>query len=171
MFALLIQFLSAVSLLAGIETSAQTQPLCMSDAELRAYLTEGVLFQLGFGGSECCRRDKSPVATCNKVIQQLQNLETRAVPSLRINRDRALAPFKRSFGSQADPMFKLYSDRLETKLKERVKKFDTHQCSVWLHAIEGYYYLEEESLRDMVLNRFVTSVEFAAERQQMPKCR
>lgn len=152
------------------EMSALSKNLCMSDDELRAYLHEGVMFQLGYGGATCCRREASPDLACQKVVQELQRFEKTSESYLRINRDRAFAPFRRSFGAQAETMFKSSSDRMEAHLREVVRKFDQRQCSNWLAAIEGYSHLDQKSLGEVVTSRLVTPTEFAAERQRIPRC-
>ena len=152
------------------EMFAQNKTLCMSDDELRAYLHEGAIFQLGYGGATCCRRSASPDSACRKMVQELQRFEKTAEPYLRINREKALTPFRRSFGAQAETTFKTYSDRMEAHLREVTIKFDQRQCANWLAAIEGYSQLDQKTFGDVVTSRLVTPAEFIVERQRIPRC-
>jgi hypothetical protein len=149
--------------------SSPDKPVCMSDDELRAVLSEGAMFLLGYAGATCCKRAASPDAACRKMTQEVQKFEKTAEPYLRINRGTALAPFKRSFGSQAERMSRANSDAMKARLKATARTYDQRQRSNLLNTIEGFSYLDQRNVGGLMPN-LVTPTEFAAARPSVPRC-
>ena len=152
--------------------SAQAQPgrLCMSDDEFRAYLHEALLFQVGYGGAVCCRRDTFRPGSCRLIASQAKRIEEVAAIYFRLNRETALLPFERAFPDRAEQTFRQYSDVLEQRAKQFVDGFDEQQCESWLNAIEALSYLREKDLGEFLTSRLASPTEFARERARVPMC-
>src|SRR6188508_1350001 len=100
--------------------SAQAQPgrLCMSDDEFRAYLHEALLFQVGYGGAVCCKRDTFRPGSCRLVARQAKRIEEVGATYFRLNRETAVRPFERAFSDRAHQAFQQHSDLLEQRAKK-----------------------------------------------------
>jgi hypothetical protein len=149
---------------------AQTRPVCMSDDEFRAFLHEALLFQVGYGGAVCCKRDTLRPGSCRLVTRQTKRIEEVGAAYFRINRATALQPFERAFPGSAERAFRRYSDVLEQRAKQFVDEFGEQQCESWLNAIEALSYVRENDLGEFLTSRLVSPAEFARERRQIPSC-
>jgi hypothetical protein len=157
-------------ILAAAPAQAQTRPLCMSNDELRAYLHEALLFQIGYGGAVCCARDSGRPGSCRVVTRQAKRIEEVAAGYFQRNRETALRPFERSFPSRAEPTFRQYSATLEERAKKFVDGFGEKECTAWLNAIEALSLLREDSLGEFLTSQLAAPADFAQERAQIAAC-
>lgn len=166
----MLRLLAFLAVLTVTPAQAQTRPLCMSDDEVRAYLHEALLFQLGYGGSVCCARDTSRPGSCRVVIRQVKKIEEVAAGHFQRNRETAMRPFERSFPGRAQQTFRQYSEALETRAKKFVDTFGENECAAWLNAIEALSFLRENDLGSFLTTQLAPAQEFAEERKQIAAC-
>ena len=157
-------------MLFATSVQAQTRGLCMTDDEFRAYLHEALLFQVGYGGAVCCKRDTFRPGSCRLVARQSKRIEEVGAAYFRLNRTTALRPFERAFPGRAEQSFREYSDVLEQRARQFVDDFDERQCESWLTAIEALSYLRENDLGAFLTSQLASPAEFARERARMPAC-
>lgn len=158
------------AMLLATSAQAQTRPLCMSDEEFRAYLHETLLFQVGYGGAVCCKRDTFRPGSCRLVTKQAQRIEEIGAAYFQLNREKARRPFERAFPNRAEATFRQYADVLEQRAKRFVDGFNENQCESWLNAIEALSYLREDDLGGFLTSQLASPAEFARERAQIPAC-
>lgn len=159
-----------IAMLFAATAQAEQRRFCMSDDEFRAYLHEALLFQVGYGGAVCCKRDTFRPGSCRLIARQAKRIEEVGATYFRLNRETGLRPFERAFPDRAQETFRQYSDLLEQRAKQFVDGLDEQQCEAWLNAIEALSYLRENDLGEFLTSRLVSPSEFARERARVPMC-
>jgi len=170
LFAIRTLLAAWIALAVTTGAAAPQSPLCMSDAEFRAYLHEALLFQIGYGGAVCCARDTLRPGSCRLVRRQAARIEEIGAAYFQRNRATALRPFERAFPGRGEESFRRYQSVLEQRARKYVDGFGENECTSWLNAIEALSYLRESDLGAFLTTQLTPPAEFAEERKQIAAC-
>jgi hypothetical protein len=152
--------LVAGGLLLGMPTAVSAQ-FCMSDDELREYLTEVVIFRSGLAAQICSVNHRKEAPAWSPIIEDFASEARRTRGE---GRDIALLPFKRAFDERAEIMLRVQLETVTTPFRKNAKEFSKGRCASQIEAMK----LMRGAIRETISSEIRLYVD--RERQLVPKC-
>jgi hypothetical protein len=144
----------------GTPTAVSAQ-LCMSDDELREFLTEVVIFRSGLAAQLCSLNHRNEAPGWSAIIEDFTGEVRRTRGE---GRDIALLPFKRAFDERAEIMLRVQLETVTTPFRKNAMEFSKGRCA---SQIEGMK-LMRGAIRETVSSEIRLYMD--RERQLVPKC-